>query len=184
MLTNFQFTFRDYVRPEEQPEYAEICAALQSDLNPSGALEATFAMAIIGATWRLRRCSLIESDMSEIFSLDPMEDQAGSRTQHSVDRARSQAFHILRHATAELRRLQTDRRIRAELFPDTQPGIVGYRDVVRTLKQSAASGSAKLASNCNPPESTARNAPCPCGSGEKYKRCCGVGAAPILNKAA
>lgn len=25
-----------------------------------------------------------------------------------------------------------------------------------------------------------RNEPCPCGSGKKYKRCCGQGAAPIL----
>lgn len=30
--------------------------------------------------------------------------------------------------------------------------------------------------------SVARNAPCPCGSGEKYKRCCGApGAAPKSN---
>src|SRR6185437_6087594 len=25
-----------------------------------------------------------------------------------------------------------------------------------------------------------RNEPCPCGSGKKYKRCCGVGAAPKI----
>ena len=29
-----------------------------------------------------------------------------------------------------------------------------------------------------------RNSPCPCGSGQKYKRCCGVNAPPILNQAA
>ena len=29
-----------------------------------------------------------------------------------------------------------------------------------------------------------RNSPCPCGSGNKYKRCCGVNAPPILNNAA
>ena len=29
-----------------------------------------------------------------------------------------------------------------------------------------------------------RNSPCPCGSGQKYKRCCGVNAPPILNKVA
>jgi hypothetical protein len=31
---------------------------------------------------------------------------------------------------------------------------------------------------------TPRNAQCPCGSGIKYKRCCGEGAPPVLNKAA
>jgi len=28
-----------------------------------------------------------------------------------------------------------------------------------------------------------RNSPCPCGSGEKYKRCCGRGAPPVLSRA-
>ncbi len=28
---------------------------------------------------------------------------------------------------------------------------------------------------------TPRNAKCPCGSGEKFKRCCGKGAPPVLN---
>lgn len=30
-------------------------------------------------------------------------------------------------------------------------------------------------------ESVARNAPCPCGSGNKYKRCCGSHAPPVLD---
>jgi uncharacterized protein YecA (UPF0149 family) len=29
----------------------------------------------------------------------------------------------------------------------------------------------------------ARNAPCPCNSGKKYKRCCGVDAPPLYNAA-
>jgi uncharacterized protein YchJ len=33
---------------------------------------------------------------------------------------------------------------------------------------------------CNPP-ATPRNALCPCGSGVKYKRCCGTNAPPVLN---
>ena len=37
--------------------------------------------------------------------------------------------------------------------------------------------------NAHPAE-VGRNSPCPCGSGQKYKRCCGVNAPPILNKAA
>ncbi|MCC6587629.1 MAG: SEC-C domain-containing protein [Bryobacterales bacterium] len=34
------------------------------------------------------------------------------------------------------------------------------------------------------PAEVGRNSPCPCGSGQKYKRCCGVNAPPILNQAA
>jgi hypothetical protein len=50
---------------------------------------------------------------------------------------------------------------------------------------------APMASNCKPaatvPAKTPnfpRNAPCRCGSGAKYKRCCGKDAAPVLNRAA
>ena len=54
---------------------------------------------------------------------------------------------------------------------------------------------APMASNCNPaatvpattpgfPRNTPRNAPCPCGSGAKFKRCCGNPAAQALNRAA
>jgi len=164
--THGLFTLRDYVRPDEQPEYERITTALQSDLNPQGALEETYAMTIVGATWRLRRCSLLESEMSEIFSLDPMEDEAGYRIQRSVDRARGQAFHILRHASAELRRLQTARTVR--------------EGVTQLAPNQAAS--AQLASNCNQLESIARGAPCPCGSGAKFKRCCGKQAAPLLHR--
>jgi hypothetical protein len=34
------------------------------------------------------------------------------------------------------------------------------------------------------PKLTPRNAQCPCNSGQKYKRCCGKDAPPVLNKAA
>ncbi|MFN7684130.1 MAG: SEC-C metal-binding domain-containing protein, partial [Oligoflexia bacterium] len=33
-------------------------------------------------------------------------------------------------------------------------------------------------------KSVGRNEPCPCGSGSKYKRCCGKDAAPKLGKPA
>jgi uncharacterized protein YecA (UPF0149 family) len=34
-----------------------------------------------------------------------------------------------------------------------------------------------------PTNQTARNAPCPCNSGEKYKRCCGRTAPPLRQAA-
>ena len=37
---------------------------------------------------------------------------------------------------------------------------------------------------CEKPKLTPRNATCPCGSGNKYKRCCGKDAPPVLNQAA
>jgi uncharacterized protein YecA (UPF0149 family) len=37
---------------------------------------------------------------------------------------------------------------------------------------------------CEKPKLTPRNAACPCGSGNKYKRCCGKDAPPVLTNAA
>lgn len=156
-LDNNLFTMRDFVRPEEKTEYEQICQGLQADLNATGALEETYAMAIIGATWRLRRCSRVESEMSEIFSLDPMEDEAGSRIQRTVDRARGQAFNILRHATAELRRLQTERALRKEL--SLPPGGIAIsRDVIRGVQASLALNCKSAALNCKPAASNCKSA--------------------------
>jgi len=164
------FTLRDFVRPGEHEEYQRICSALRADLRPVGALEETFVMAITGAAWRLRRCSLVESEMSETFSIDPLCDEAGSRLQRSVDRARGQAFNILRHSTAELRRLRKDRSALAAQ--------------IHVVKSSNDETSPQLASNCSATADIPRSAPCPCGSGAKYKRCCGQTAAPVLHRAA
>jgi preprotein translocase subunit SecA len=38
--------------------------------------------------------------------------------------------------------------------------------------------------SCQRTHSVGRNTPCPCGSRQKYKRCCGKGAPPVLNLAA
>jgi len=37
---------------------------------------------------------------------------------------------------------------------------------------------------CEKPKMVPRNAQCPCGSGAKFKRCCGKNAPPVLNRAA
>jgi hypothetical protein len=106
----------DFVRPEERDEYLQLVAGLRAQLRPEGALEEVFAEAIIGATWRLRRCSRIEARMANTCALDAMEDDSASRLQISIDRARTQAHNILRRSMAELRLLQTERSIRFEVF--------------------------------------------------------------------
>jgi uncharacterized protein YecA (UPF0149 family) len=80
------------------------------------------------------------------------------RIQKSVDRARSQAHRLIHKCTADLLRLQTARKaaIESAKIPVTQQS------------QPAHSG-------------TPRNAPCPCGSGQKHKRCCGKEAPPVLH---
>jgi len=162
----------DFVRPGEEPIHEALKAALQQELNPRGVLEATLVDEIQRATWRLRRCGEVETNLvlrlkdGDVYILDPMEGSSRSAEdiQRSVDRARSQAHRLLHKCTAELRKLQTDGRI---------PAATQLESSETPLTQQTQSK----------PRGAARNAPCPCGSGQKHKRCCGRQAAPLLQAA-
>ena len=197
------FTQNEYVRPGEEDEHARFCDAFRRDLNPEGAAEETLATLMVSASWRIRRCALVEAGLAPASDLDPMQDDACSSLQNSVDRARSRAFNLFHRAMADLRRLQTDKRIRLELSdePDGNiPDLTDYRAVTRALCDNATQilrakkiggldsmknlldhTTTPPASFCNEPPVVPRNAPCPCGSGEKHKRCCGKNAPPVLS---
>lgn len=228
------FTMEDFVLPHETAEYTDHSTRLWAYISPANPMEEAFAAEIVSATWSLRRCRRVEADLSLTAAADPFthNDESALRIQTSVERARSQANNTLRRSTAELRRLQTDRVIRDEIFYD-QPvpndaGLASYGHVANALvtnerhsllamkveerKLEAAlnaplpnqSGPAalpqpadkpaqtsKLASFCKtaepsdkPAPTTPRNAPCPCQSGMKFKRCCGKDAPAVLGKAA
>lgn len=167
--------------------YTRLIARCERDLRPLGILEVMFAAFVVRALWRLDRGSLsAEADIA--------------RTENSI-----------RRNTAELRRLQTDRHLQAELNLRL-PGLISVRDVLKWLKHE------KSEKRKNEPISLARtiettihsqieeeeqrelaefalrtrqqggtvprNAPCPCGSGQKHKRCCGKDAAPVYATAA
>jgi hypothetical protein len=137
------YSATDFVRPEEMRIYHHFCQNFQQDLSPEGALEQTLAAEITHAAWRLRRCSvaessMTESSMNESSSSDPMLEPVTGATQAAIDRARAQAHNTLHRATAELRRLQTERQVRVECLPasfDTTHlgGLASIKDVLPAL---------------------------------------------------
>ena len=180
----------DVVRPEEESFYQAFCEDFQQQLEPQGAMETTLAAEIVHAAWRLRRCAQAESTLAAHFDaqngLDPMIDPATAAAWNSIDRARAQALRHFQRATAELRRLQTERQARSgkdlkkdlekdvkpDLIPDVRPHLLPNNPTKQTQSE--------------PPETALipRGAPCPCGSGAKYKRCCGTNAPAMLSPAA
>ena len=163
------FTRRDFIRPNEESDYAKLQADLERELAPVGTLENTLVEEIRRATWRLRRCGQVEAMLllrlndNPTYINDPMEayDRSAHQVQNSVDRARSQAHRLLHKSTAELRKLQYERMKQNKL---AQPIAVAQ-----------APASTELGSHCKTekaPPVPGRNAQCPCGSGQKYKRCC------------
>jgi hypothetical protein len=206
------YAARDFIRPEEEEEYAETLIKLMDELTPGNTVEQTFATEIMGATWRLRRCRLVEEafGLIEDLNYDPMMDERTEKQQKSVDRARAQSHLILRRSLDELRKLQKGRTVQ-EQNPSPKPTpadgppnmdalmAVAEHQLAQRYRESG------LSSFCNPvgqvpdmpstkpvaaptqpavSKNIPRNAPCPCKSGAKYKKCCGNPAAQELNKAA
>jgi hypothetical protein len=210
-LTIGLYTRADYVRPEERDLYKEFCETLYSELNPEGLLEETFAAEITGASWRLRRCSAVEAELADYTTQDPMLDESTEKTRRSLERARSHAHSLLNRSVNQLRRLQTERACRQVMNAGgDDAGIADYQPVVKAANDYAknkqlhvktreirgnemiaqamqVAPTEDLASICKgtePARQIARNALCPCNSGEKYKRCCGRNAPPVLSDAA
>ena len=85
---------------------------------------------------------------------------------------------MLERTRAELHKLQKNRK-----NEPNSPGSTDSEICVDPCLSVAQNPNVKNEPNFGPTESnqTPRNAPCPCGSGIKYKRCCGAGAPPVLN---
>jgi len=134
-LTFGLFTISDFVREDESESYTKICTNLWSELSPAGTIEEAFTTEIMSATWRLRRCRMVEEDIAQIAILDPMQDPETAAQQKSVDRARAQSVNIMNRCINALRKLQTERGIRSQAFPETDvpPGL-GLMDIRQVAK--------------------------------------------------
>jgi hypothetical protein len=205
------YAARDFVRPEEEEEYAQTLIKLMDELTPENTVEQTFATEIMGATWRLRRCRLVEEafGLIEDLDFDPMVDERTEKQQKSVDRARAQSHLVLRRSLDELRKLQKVRigqnpapKPATNQRPDADPSNMDALMALAEHQLAQRYRESGLNSFCNPvpaapaaapapspvtpavPRNTPRNAPCPCRSGAKFKKCCGSPAASALKPAA
>ena len=165
------FTAHDFIREGEEEEYADTFTSLMSELTPDNSVEETFVLEIMGATWRLRRCRLVEEAFSYIDDLDcdPMVDERTEKQQKSVDRARAQSHLILRRSLDELRKLQKGRTIQEQLAdqnPAPKPAPnAGMPDMGALMAMADAQLAQRfresgLGSFCNPaPPPAANHAP-------------------------
>ena len=195
-VTHGLFGLNDFVRPHEADDYTRLESRLVVELQPETEMENTLTKEIVRATWRLYRCGQVESTMLVMLANysdyidDPMQNEKTAGLQNSVDRARAQTLRILHKCTAEIRKLQAERRlederhIQNEANPqnETNPAAEPPKEA-----ESAANPPSKVPETIrtqSQPSGTARNAQCPCNSGQKYKRCCGKCAPPVLRRAA
>ena len=67
---------------------------------------------------------------------------------------------------------------------DTLKEVKSDYDEMRMMEALQAKANQKKEEESSPSAQIARNAPCPCGSGAKYKRCCGSASPGKINRAA
>jgi hypothetical protein len=191
------FSTTAFIPPDEREIYDDLAISYLKDLSPKSAIEDSLSDEIIQAAWRLRRCAMVE-----IRQLTDDDDPADlDRLQASIDRARATAQRAYHRSLAELRRVQSERVYRATALPaGMNTDDLGQADCLklkpaallqnkpnpeereRRYQETLARAQAEIAKQTQSiPKQYPRNAQCPCGSGEKYKRCCGTGAPPVLN---
>jgi len=211
------FTTCDFIREGEHEEYRRTLESLLAGIGPEGALEETFTAEIVSATWRLRRCRMLEAGLAGCEDARSEEEAAIEARQKAVDRARAHSHNVLRRSLGELRKLQTDRSLHNEFDILRDAPLADCAQLMRALLMKdrilpvapgeepenivtpepapSLSSFCKPGSFCKPAPTAAktvpavsgkvpRNAPCPCRSGAKYKKCCGFSTTPLQSVAA
>jgi uncharacterized protein YecA (UPF0149 family) len=163
------FSVANFVRPEERDIFDEFESGYMVELSPATSLEHTLTREIIHAAWRLRRCANLE-----IAPPEDLTEEELDRLQISIDRARSAAQRTFHRSLKELRRLQAERVYSTFVANPTKQAVEAVSDNSAKQTQSEPVKTPPIP----------RSAPCPCKSGQKYKRCCGRNAPPVLSRPA
>ena len=191
---NFRHGFRSQcvLLPGDDPaEYDALLAELTAHFGPDDLTDERFVREMADADWRLRRVrQYLESAITRRIAaltpdhpdLDPIAlqglaieslDQDGGPSYSTWLRYESKFERQYDRALKDWTRYQNDGR-RAR---DKDADILMRETIFAPVPKPPAR---ELASNVQNPVQTPRNAPCPCGSNEKYKRCCGKNAPPVL----
>ncbi len=192
---------RAVVLPGDDPaEYDALLADLTAEFRPRGLTEERYVREMGDAEWRLRRCrahqqKLVTAKIEELTPLhtgaDPITLQALAfealhtqtgfaqflRYESKFERQYDRAYNGL-IATRDKVKAHNARSLEAQIHAFMNAPVPGHREPQpRTLphEPNPAGPDAPAQPRNLPfePNSVTRSAPCPCGSGLKYKRCCG-----------
>jgi len=179
---------RMILQPHEQEAYQRLTGTLTSELKPATEMESQLVGKIVDCHTRINRIAAIESnilnfgllectsDAAHDDALECMAAQSRAWLAHEnsfekLGRYEGRLARQLLAYTKELERLQNSRRSDSARDESAQP-------------TQTAPLNPRVASFRSTPVATPRSAACPCGSGVKYKRCCGRDALPVLGRAA
>jgi hypothetical protein len=200
--TRHGFCSQSVLLPGDDPaEYQTLLDELREAFPCVDLPEHRFVREMADAEWRLRRVrqhqeTLLTEACEEISSADPSLDP--DRVQVRAYDQKSTTLAVLMRYETKFER-QYDRAFKGWCSYQIQRRDSNIRaylrqvdpilpiepnppdDPIPELTADRRSLTAFLPIEPNLPVQTPRNAPCPCGSGAKYKRCCGRNAAPVLS---
>jgi hypothetical protein len=202
------FSTTAFVRCDEREIYEGFVAAWEFQLRASGPVEEQLAADVIQAAWRLRRCTAVEQETPADISVEDADRTQVSidRARATAGKLFHRSLNGLRHMQTERHMREglpwSEAECQAlgvsscsEIYTFLNQLIATYgisvlhkhqrhseeKNAIAKQSQSESSGISKQSQSPEPETaSIARTARCPCGSGQKYKRCCGKGAPPVL----
>ena len=193
---NFRHGFRSQsvLLPGDDPaEYEALLEELTDHFEANGLTEERFIREMADAEWRLRRVRAHQEDLLTA----KIEELAQRHPDATPVRLQALAFEALHSETCFAQFLryeskferQYERAYNGWMLTREKVSLHHSRQVRAHLdsimagpfppREAAPAESLVLPDE---PNSVPRNAPCPCGSGQKYKRCCGKNAPAVLHQ--
>jgi transposase-like protein len=174
------------------PLQAEVASALASGATISAAASQAGVHRSTLHNWLKQQAFKDALDQARNYYAESVRDQLAELSALALDTIRqilsnpeAPASVRLRAAMAVLERPQfPDRGWSLPVpayYPESEQKIVDTMASLEVGSRSVPTGNTVAqAPRSSPSPGTPRNAPCPCGSGTKYKRCCGRSAPPAL----
>lgn len=176
---NLRYGFRSQsvLLPGDDPaEYELLLGELGLHFAVDDLSSARYVREMADAEWRLRRVRLHQ----ELLLTERIARLSEARPDASPQLLQALAFEEL-YAEAAFNRFLTYEAKFERQYERACQGLRKLRELA--AKQAPAKAAEPRPIRTDEPNSegsTPRNAPCPCGSGEKYKRCCGRNAPAVL----
>ncbi len=173
---------------DDLSEYADLLHELTEHFAPRDITETRFIREMADAEWRLRRVR----QHHESALTRQIQTLAQRHPESSPADLQSMAIETLSETgTSETTWLRYESKFERQ-YQRAQTEWRSYQQILRKTESAAQTEAITNALNAplpSAPESasnvqTPRNAPCPCGSSQKYKRCCGQNAPPVLTNSA
>lgn len=144
--------------------------------------EQTLGQELFGELLKFVMLGTIDSHWRDhLYALDALREGIGLRAYGQKDpliEYKQESFRMFDEVLRNLAKDISSLIFRAQLRPEVHRPVrtTEYKPVVAGGSQSAASASGHAKPRQAEPEKIGRNDPCPCGSGKKYKKCCGKSA--------